>query len=325
VNTPRFEDAREHVESWFVRANHPREPKALWLKATVLRRRDGSAIAQAWMSVFDGPDTQAWCEDVPLDEASYDEGAFRVGPLELDLTSSGGESRGSMDGAVSWDLAFERVEGLLGEPLSIMPAALREARLPRNKLVSPVPCAIFSGTLTWGDRTWELADWVGMQGHNWGAAHSPEYAWGHAVFLDTHDGAPVAVMEAASGRVAIGPVTTPLVSMLTIRRDGRELRFDRVIDLWRQHPRIDFPAWTLRMRGHDGVAALTMTGTPEQMVCLNYQNPAGPSRFCLNSKTAAVRLSVTPRNGNAFQVVSPHGGALEFLCPEPIDSVQPVP
>ena len=55
-----------------------------------------------------------------------------------------------------------------------------------------------------------------------------------------------------------------------------------------------------------------------------YQNPARATSYCLNSKTAQVRVRVQPRNGDAFELRSPHGGALEFLLDAPVGDVQPV-
>lgn len=303
-NRPRFEVGTDHVESWFVRANDPTSPRAVWLKRTILARRDGSSLTEAWCSVFDGTRTAA----------------FRAaGELDLGLTDDGGASRGHL-GDVTWDLAFRRDEGPLGEPLSLLPTArLVDAPFPRNKLLSPFPVARFSGSLTWGADTWDLAGWQGMQGHNWGAAHSPEYAWGQCLFPEAG-----ALVEAASGRIELGSRTSPLFSMMVVRVGATEHRFDRIVDLWRQHPSIEFPRWTLEMRGRAGRARLEMTGDPAAMVCLGYDNPTRPRSYCLNSKTARVRLEVAPREGAPFELTSEHGGALEFLQPDESPDVRPV-
>jgi hypothetical protein len=112
--------------------------------------------------------------------------------------------------------------------------------------------------------------------------------------------------------------------MLVVRRGSTELRFDRIVDRWRQKPHLAFPAYELSIRGRDGSAHLSMTADPEAMVCLGYDNPARPRSYCLNSKTAEVRLQVRPKHGAPFELASPHGGALEFLQPTPELRVQPV-
>ena len=331
-NRPRFRDGTDHVESWFLRANDPSSPRALWLKATVLTRKDGPSVAEAWCSVFDGERTAAFRRQVPLDEAMFRTSGevleTRVDTLALDLGADGGSSRGQLgspSGRVDWDLSLERAPGALGRPMRLLPSArLVDAPFPKNKLLTPFPVAGFSGRLTWDGADWDGADWdlggwTGMQGHNWGTAHSPEYAWGHCAFPDDE-----AVVEAASGRIELGRRNSPLFSMLVVRRGGEELRFDRIVDLWRQDARLDFPGWTLEMRGRAGRALLEMTGSTRAMVCLGYDNPVRARSYCLNSKTARVRLRVAPRHGAAFELTSEHGGALEFLRPDEVAEVQPV-
>ncbi|WP_327139591.1 hypothetical protein [Nocardia sp. NBC_01327] len=330
-NTPRLRPGGDHVESWFIRANDPHSPRAVWIKATVLTSRDGTALAQAWCSVFDGRRTKAWCLDIPLDTARFEANTLgqdiEAGPLAITLTTRGGDTAGALSddtSSISWDFAFTRAE-VGGAPLSLLPGdRLLGMRFPSNKLVTPFPVASVAGHLEWDGERWDLGGWHGMQGHNWGSEHSPEYAWGHCVFTDTGDETPFAVLEAASGRTRVGGRVSPLVSMLVIRRGEQEYRFDRVLDLWRQEPHLDFPHWTLRMRGRDGSAVLRMSAAPEQMVCLAYRNPARATSYCLNSKTAAVSAHVTPINGNAFELRSAHGGALEFLLPQPVPAVSPI-
>jgi hypothetical protein len=331
-NRPRFSVPSDHVESWFLRANDPLAPRAVWLKATVLLKRDGTSLAQAWISVFDEDRTLAICQDVPLGDASFDADAggeqFQVGGLQLQLDSDAGATNGSLEserGSVSWALTFDRHGGSLGRPMLLLPSEkLIDAGFPKNKLLTPFPLALFSGSLTWNDETWDLSSWHGMQGHNWGTAHSPEYAWGQCVFTEAGSTAPVAVVEAASGRIELGPRQSPLMSMMVVRHGDQEYRFDRILDLWRQKPRLEFPEWHLQMRGSQGTAVLSMTGSTSRMVCLNYQNPQRSPSYCLNSKTSPVSLTVSPRKGPALELSSPHGGALEFLRPEQSPDVQPV-
>ncbi len=71
-NAPRFPRARGgHVESWFLRANHPIEPRSFWLKATVLVRPGGSSVSEVWCSLFDGDRTVAAKDTLPLDPDDF--------------------------------------------------------------------------------------------------------------------------------------------------------------------------------------------------------------------------------------------------------------
>jgi hypothetical protein len=330
-NAPRFQLGGRSVESWFLRANDPKSSRAIWIKATVLCRSDGTAIAEAWVSVFDGDRTAAARQTVELAEAeilsSHDALVTEIASTTIRLGADDGTAEGVLQTGhekIVWDLAIQRHPGWLGDPLSLLPSRkLIDAPVPKNKLLTPFPVALFSGTVTWGETRWEVDQWPGMQGHNWGAAHSPEYAWGQCIFNDSN-GRPFAMVEGASGRVVLGPMTTPLLSMLTVRREGREYRFDRLVDLWRQSPHLAFPDWRLRMKGSAGRAELIMRANPARMVCLGYDNPDGHRSFCLNSKTSEVILRVNPTNADGFECRSGFGGALEFLTPTQNPLVQPV-
>ncbi|TVR02959.1 MAG: hypothetical protein EA398_06415 [Deltaproteobacteria bacterium] len=323
-NRPRQRPERPAVESWFLRANLPGQARALWLKITTLGHPAEAGVTEAWCSLFDGDDTAAWRTTVPWPSASISGGdgtpvALRAAGCEWHLDDHGGSSRGRLTGdagTVAWDLRFSRVDGPLGEPLCLLPSRrLVDGPLPRSKLLTPFPATRVHGTLHWNDTPWEITDWIGMQGHNWQDAHAPEYAWGHCVFT-TPDGALTGLAEGATGRIRIAGVTTPRISLLGVRHDGRTYRFDTLVDLWRQDGDIAFPNWTLRIRGADGEALLAMRANPTRMVCLGYDNPDRSRRFCHNSKTAAVTLRVQPVRGHGFELASTDGGALEFLLPD---------
>ena len=331
-NRPRFRAGADHVESWFVRANHPIAPRAVWLKATLLTRSDGSSLSQAWFSIFAADQTAGFCQDAPMADARFQGDSSgldaAVGPLTLRVGSDAGSSTGELhsdQGRVAWDLRFERLPEPLGRSMSLFPTArLVDAPLPKNKLLTPFPAATFAGSVHWNDQVWDLGGWIGMQGHNWGPSHSPEYAWGQCVFPDAADGNPAAVVEGVSGRVPLGRAVSPLLSMLVVRTRGREYRFDRILDLWRQRPELHFPRWSLGMKGPDGRAHLVMRSPTNSMVCLAYQNPARATSYCLNSKTASVRLRLLPKDGAMVELHSEHGGALEFLRPQPEPTIQPI-
>ncbi|MBU0552504.1 hypothetical protein KKF91_19285 [Myxococcota bacterium] len=329
-NEPRYRPGRGIHESWFLRANHPSSPKALWLKFTLVAEPKGEAVASVWCSLFDGEAQRTWAgrQDLPISEAQLEGEDLRLGAAQLCVDPRRGRAQGALRAQgeeVSWDLRWSRVEGPLGEPLSLLPSrALLDGPLPKSKLITPAPVLRCSGTLTWSGVTWRVEDWLGMQGHNWSFAPPTRYAWGQCIFAD-EQGAPFAVAEALSGRIKIAGLTTPDLSLLTLRRGGREYRFDRMVDLWNQRADVRFPDWTLRMKGLQGEALLSMRARPDWMVCLGYKYPSSSKlSYCLNSKLASVSLRVNPVNEDPFELNSLHGGALEFLQPMQEARIQPV-
>lgn len=327
-DAPRFRDARGgHVESWFVRANHPADHRAIWLKATVLIPDAGPAIAEAWCAVFTPYAATARKTTVPLDRAAFtgamaggDPVVIAIGECQFTLSASAGTCSGNIDGW-SWDFAFAAVPSI-GEPLCLFPTRkMLSGSFPRSKLVTPTPVARFKGSFV-ADGHVEMSGWLGMYGHNWGKEHALEYAWGQSIFQDAH-GEPIAMMEGFSGRIRLGPITTPLLSALVVRRNGREYRFDRAFVPWRSRAEVRPRSWSARFRGRDGDAALTMACDDNEMVCLGYRNPDDRLSYCLNSKTARTVLRVNPVNDEGFECTSTTG-ALEFLRRTP-DSSFPKP
>jgi hypothetical protein len=320
-NAPRYrQTAAGHVESYFLRANHPTEPRAIWLKITVLRNLDGSAVAEAWCALFDGDRTFAAKHTVDLGDARFSGTPLeiRVAGCSMRLGDAGGSAAGSVRDVV-WNLDFDAGGDSMGRPLCLFPSRrLISGAFPKSKLLTPSPELRFSGTVRWGDETWDVSDWFGMQGHNWGKQHALEYVWGQVLFAGAN-GETVAMAEAFSGKIKVGPMTTPFISALVVRRGDATYRFDRLVDLWRQKVVVDDIAWTATFRGSDGEATLSMRADPRQMVCLGYRNPDGALSYCLNSKLARSELRVNPTNDEAFWCESVHGGALEFLrrAPDP--------
>lgn len=309
-NAPRHSASKGGVESYFLRCNHPTEPKALWLKATVLVPDRGEPVAEAWIARFDGDRASASKHTIPLSNATFTPGDtvhIAIGDHTFALGPAGGSVRGP-----TYDLQYTAVLGL-SDALCPFPARwMIDGPFPKSKLLTPVPCARFSGTLDGA----AVTDWIGMQGHNWGKSHALEYAWGQCVFLAA-DGSPHALLEGFTGRIKLGPVVTPRLSALVVRRGSREYRFDRVFRPWRSTADLDGRSWTLRIRGDDGEAVLAMHAEPARMVCLGYNNPDGALSYCLNSKLARTVLRVNPVDGEGFECVSAHGGALEFLTRTP--------
>jgi len=306
-----------HVESWFWRANHPTRPLAVWLKATVFAPRAGSAVAEVWAVVFDGErgKTLAARRAVPWGQASFGAEELALGGAEF-VVGGAGALHGELPvegGALGWELRVAAVEGPLGAPMSLLPhEALIDAGFPRNKLLTPHPVLRFDGELRTPLGRVEVDGWTGMQGHNWGASHAWEYAWGQCHFLD-EAWAVHCVVEGFSGKLRMAGRVTPWLSALVVRRGGREYRFDRLVDLWRQSAHVGDTAWRLHMFGGDGEAVLELEARPEMMVCLGYHNPDGRLSYCLNSKLASARLRVNPFNESGFECVSAHGAALELL------------
>ena len=320
ANALRFAGQHGHVESYFLRANHPTRPLAVWLKVTVLAPLHGPAVAESWFVWFDGErdTTFAHKQTQPVSAASFSgdaEPLINAAGISFDLRA-GGSAKGMVSapaGTAHFELSWKRDESPRGQPLSMLPwRLLRTGPFPKSKLLTPFPSLCFSGKieLPWG--TESLKDWPGMQGHNWGTEHTFEYAWGQCLFP-----ADDAMVEGFSARVRLAGLITPRLSGMVVRKAGRTFRFDTIFDAWRQRAEVSADRWSVTLRGTDGEATLELDATKRPMVCLGYDNPNGERSYCFNSKLAAVTLTVLPSDGAMFTCHSAHGGALEFLRREP--------
>jgi hypothetical protein len=316
-----------HVESYFVRANDPEAPRAIWLKATIYAPERGPAEVESWLVWFDGdkPRPAAGRESTvaTLPIAEQTAGGTRLTAARLTFVlSREGAALGivhTSSGEARVDLRWTTPESPVAAPLSLLPRALLgEGPFPRSKLVTPFPSVRLSGFIDVAGQRVDVRQWPGMQGHNWGREHAFEYAWGQCLF-PASGAEPEAMVEGFSARVRVLDKLTPRVSCLVVRRGPRSFRFDRLIDLWRQCASIDGDRWHLRMAGRDGDARLDMDATGRPIACLGYRNPDAHVSYCMNSKLARVRLQVQPARGAAFECTSEHGGALEILrrTPDP--------
>ncbi len=328
-NAPRYAGTPGHVESYFLRANDPHRPRALWIKATILAPLDAPAVAETWLIWFDGEAgrTFAGKHTHPLApgmfRATPEGAAVAIGDWSLRVASAGAAEgrvqRG--DAHASFALRWSAAPSPVAEPLSIYPwRFLREGPFPRSKLLTPSPSIVLAGHATvpalggapGTSESVSLDGWTGMGGHNWGREHAFEYAWGQCLF-PAEAGEPEAMVEGFSGRVRVGGHTSPRLSAAVVRRGAREYRFDRVFDVWRQEAQLSTTRWTLRLAGPAGELRLRMDATSQPFACLGYESPDHAMAYCFNSKLAEVLLEVRPKGEPPFSRRSAHGGALELL------------
>ncbi len=321
------DSGKGHVESYFFRANHPTERKAIWLKATICASPDPDrgAKADAWCIYFDGDAGIVWGnrETIALDHAIFDTDKVprqvEIGESQFELGPQG-RSKGSMKndkGSCRWDLSWQAEPGALGAPLSIFPSdRMVDGAFPKSKLLTPQPVLQYKGSIVFNAQTISIDGWLGMQGHNWGQEHAFEYAWGHCVFSDAQ-GRAHAMVEGFTGRIRIAGRVTPQMSALVVRRGNQTYKFNYLFDFWRQQAAVEGMSWSMTLRSQDGEANMSMVADPKEMVCLGYYNPDGHLAYCMNSKLARVRLRVNPFNDDAFECTSEHGGALEILRDAP--------
>jgi hypothetical protein len=284
-----------HYESFYLKLCHPSEPLGAWIRYTVHKRPGTAPTGSLWFTLFEAEGPRAAKLTLPGPQTG---GAdwLRVGEARIGADGANGSipaAPGQGAPEVVWELALEDAE----EPLFHLPAAwMYRARLPRTKLLSPAPAARFSGRLTANGRSIEVDAWRGMAGHNWGAQHAERWIWLHGL---TEDGD---WLDAAVGRVKLGPLTTPWVAngALSIAGDRHVLRRAKVIE---------FPTHcTFTLSGRGMEVRGSVEAPRERFVGWVYADPDGSEHHTVNCSIADMRLRVS-RGGGASSEVVVHGGA----------------
>lgn len=299
-------------ESYFQRANHPTRPLAFWVRYTVFSPdgRPDEAIGELWAVFFDGEARQHRVakSEFPVGEVSFgrDGLAARIGPATLKPGALKGiaEGRGRR---IQWDLTYRGD----APPLFLLPPSLYEGSFPKAKSLVGTPLARYDGELVVDGLRIPVSDWVGSQNHNWGIQHTDRYAWGQVAGFDN---APDSFLEVATGRLKYGPLWSPPITPLVLRHEGQEYALRT---LWQAivhaRGRFGYFHWDFETRA-PGLAIEGRIEAPwGAFVGLQYHNPPGGDKHCLNSKLASCCL-VLRRKGQPEQVLeTQHRAAFEIL------------
>jgi hypothetical protein len=196
-----------HYESFYLKACHPERALAAWIRYTVHKRPGAQPNGSLWFTLFDAEADRprAQKSTLPVVGTGGDDW-ITVGDAALGV----GRAVGSVEG-VEWELGFSGTE----PPLFHLPSDwMYRTRLPRTKLITPVPAARFDGSLSMDGRTIGVDGWRGMVGHNWGAQHAERWIWLHGLAASGD------WLDAAIAKVKLGPLTTPWVASGAISLGG---------------------------------------------------------------------------------------------------------
>lgn len=303
---------RPHYESYFVRANHPAEPVAFWLRYTIFspRGRPEDTVGELWAIVFDPSNGEPVSAKsvVPFSDCSFSATglAVEVGSARLSRDRAVGEA-GAGDKRISWELDMEPLDD---RPILLVPPWLYEGPVPRAKSIASAPFVRFRGHVRAGSRSVPVDGWIGSQNHNWGAAHTDSYAWGQVVGFDD---APDAFWECATARYKVGRLWSPPLSTAVLRIGGETIGFNTVRHAVTASATVEATRWTMRT-GRDGLSArVTFEGSPSAFVELEYDNPPGGTKTCKNSKIASCQLEVWRRGRPPLKLVTKSRAAFEML------------
>lgn len=301
-----------HYESFFQRANHPERPLAFWIRYTVFSPagRPEDAIGELWAVFFNGETNShvAVKEELPLTKCLFHPERFdvRVGKALLGANTLSGAVRKDAN-AISWALSFDGAES----PLLLLPLKLYHTKLPAAKSLVGLPLARYNGSIEVNGEKIDVVNWIGSQNHNWGSRHTDLYAWGQVAGFDEH---PESFLELATARIKVGPLWTPPITPMVLRHKGEEHALNGLLQGVKAHGEFTYFTWSFRSETPLIRVEGTMSAPVGAFVGLNYYNPPGGSKHCLNTKIASCTLRLTYKQDGAVETLeTKHRAAFEIL------------
>jgi len=289
---PHVAPDKGHYESFYLRAVDPERPRGAWIRHTTHQRPGQAPTGSVWCTYSDAEHGAPYAvkETLPAPRAAD---WIAIGDSTFGPAGAHGHAE-AQGRSAAWELAMRGDAA----PLRHLPRGwMYTAPLPRTKLESPLPSAIFDGTITVGDRApVSVEGWPGMAGHNWGAEHAVTWIWLHGVAFADHPGA---WLDLSVGRVRVGPVLTPWIANGAVQAGGERRRLGGP-----RPARVTSTPEGCRVETGDVVVeARSPAG---QTVAWPYADPGGGEHHSLNCSIAEVTVRLPDR-----ELHTAHGGVYE--------------
>jgi len=301
-----------HYESFFLRANHPTRPLAFWIRYTLFspKNRPENNKGELWAIFFNGESNRhiAAKQEYPLTTCIFSTTDFNIhiGNAELSSNFFQGaiENKGNK---LIWEMTFDG-DSL---PLLLLPLDLYKGKFPAAKSLVSLPLAHFNGVLSVNNEKINITDWVGSQNHNWGSRHTDLYAWGQVAGFDSH---PDSFLEVATAKLKLGPLWTPPITLIALRHNRSEYALTELVQGMKARGRFQYFTWEFKSKNKDVEIEGQLSAPIQAFIGLNYYNPPGGSKYCLNSKIAECKLRFEDKTtGKTETLETKHRAAFEIL------------
>jgi hypothetical protein len=322
ANFTRFrgEKSDGHYESYFMRANDKATGHGFWIRYTIYQPENGAgnkqAMGELWAIYFEkGKPPVAAKSEFPIVRAQYSNNNFALdyNGAVLSDTALKGAADNCGDNKIEWDLSMKPIATAKdGHALFPLPLTSYDTPLPRAKLLVAQPFVAFLGNLVVNGKKIAIDSWQGSQNHNWGSRHTDEYAWGQVAGFDN---APDSFLEVASAKLKIGPIMTPYLTPILLRHEGKEYALNTYWQAFRNKVTLNYFNWMFSGENADLKIEGRISADRGDFVALNYYNPPGDVKTCLNSKIAACELTLTEKSriGLKLDLKTKNRAAFEIL------------
>lgn len=288
----RFPGQYAGYESWFVRAAEPAGGRAIWLRYTVHRAPGHAPVGSLWLTRFDRVGgaplalKQSFFDRPPRAGDANADVYVGIGDAEIGVGRAVGALR-CPEGEATWSIAFDT-----GEPPAIgLPAQVMYAwPFPRAKPVSLHPAVTLQGEMLVAGEHLDVDGWRGCVGHNWGPEHTPEWVWLQAVGLG---GDPDVWLDAAFGRVRVGPLLTPWLGSGWLHVDGERHRLGDARHLRATRMQVRDDGCSFRVAGADLTVDGHVRAPRDGAIAWRYSDPVDSGRTVVHHSLSDLQLTVT--------------------------------
>lgn len=316
-NLTRFHNQTQgHYESFFIRANHPTRPLAFWLRYTLFSPKNipENNIGELWAIFFNAESGRHTVvkQEYPLANCLFDTTKFNIELDKAKLTTR--FAKGSLENKgkkIAWEMTFDG-DSL---PLFLLPLHLYNGSFPAAKSLVSLPVAHFNGVIWVNDEMINITDWVGSQNHNWGRKHTDFYTWGQVSGFDSN---PDSFLEVATAKLKLGPVWTPPITLLVLRHHEKEYALTGLFQGIKATGKFRYFTWEFKSKTNDVEIEGEISAPAQDFIGLNYYNPPGGNKYCLNSKIAKCTLHFKDRATGRVEILETRNrAAFEILTDDP--------
>jgi len=186
------------------------------------------------------------------------------------------------------------------------------------KMTTPQVSAPVTGVIEVNGTETRLEEARGAVSHHWGRRWSSDWVWAHCnLWDDTQE--PVA-FEATSFRLALGPLTSPPLTVIHVRIPGERITLNGLWRMMRNRSHLDGLEWKASGESGDRRVRIKVTCEPDRLLGIDHETPEGKRDPVLCTAVADADLTVEARTSGGWetlvQIRSAGGCALQLANPK---------
>lgn len=323
-NSPAWNSRRKKTrgfyETWFFKINHESEPKALWIRFTILISSNGfQRKAEMWGVYFERLDSgemkkTALKKTFDIGDFSFDGNCLNIGNCIFCDTISKGEIN-SKGQTITWNMDISNAKSA---SFNFIPKTLLQPMGIKNEIFTVSEDLFFSGTTEInGQRTvWNMSK--GMQSHSYGTKNPFSWVWAHCnKFIDADHNQVPFVFEGSNFKLPLaGPVKGPRLSSFFFLYKDRKFEFNSIWNIFRIRSNHTLTEWNFRADKGEYSFRGGIKANLKDFAGITYEDTNGTLMYCANSKLSNMTISIYRREKLENHFIAKGTAAFELVSRE---------